>query len=140
MTAQLPDPIDRRVGSRLRSLRLARGIPSLTLDLAVGMPAGSTDRFETGYRSIAASQLVRISLALGVEPEYFFQAPGRAIDHDDVPSVELDAREFYEARRFVAAFTSLTNPEVRSKFMELVRTLADAAAEDQPTENSIFGE
>ena len=69
------DPIDHieetaaiRIGSRIREIRLARGLTQLELGEKVGLSADRVRQYETGYRKPKTDMIKAIASALEVQP------------------------------------------------------------------------
>jgi transcriptional regulator with XRE-family HTH domain len=58
----------RRLGSRLRALRVQAGLSQARLGARLGVTAGAINRYESGGRRIPLSDVPRIAGVLGVPP------------------------------------------------------------------------
>jgi transcriptional regulator with XRE-family HTH domain len=66
------NPIDKRVGGRVRMKRIALGLTLQELVDEVGVTVVELQRFEAGFDRIDAKILLRLSKALAVTPAFFF--------------------------------------------------------------------
>jgi transcriptional regulator with XRE-family HTH domain len=76
---------DRRIGLRLRELRLLRGMTLQQLGAAIGLSYQGVQRYEAGRNAITAARLEKIAETLGVPVTYFFDAEAVAARDDDPP-------------------------------------------------------
>lgn len=60
------------VGSRIRELRLERGMTTTELARRIGISHPQVSRLENGRQNFRTQTLARIAAALGVKPDCFF--------------------------------------------------------------------
>ncbi len=72
MTRENPDPIDIRVGTRLRQRREERDITQTVLGAVIGVSFQQIQKYEKAKDRISASRLYRAAQFLGIEINYFF--------------------------------------------------------------------
>lgn len=111
--------IDRHVGSRLREMRVLRGLSQEAVAAVIGKTFQQVQKYETGANRISASILFKLAELLNVGVEEFFSGLlGRA------PSaVALRAQR--ETLEFVRSFERL--PEAsRDTIRTIAKTLAAA--------------
>ncbi|HJL20090.1 MAG TPA: helix-turn-helix transcriptional regulator, partial [Sandaracinaceae bacterium LLY-WYZ-13_1] len=65
----------RRIGARIRELRLARGFTQADLSKVHGITTQYISQAENGAESLSAPSAVRIAVALGVEPYELYLEP-----------------------------------------------------------------
>lgn len=65
--------IDKQIGSRLRTMRLERGISQHCLGSALGISFQQIQKYERGLNRMGASRIVQLSKFLGVSINDFFQ-------------------------------------------------------------------
>jgi len=120
---RLPTTTDRAVGQRIRTLRRAAGMTLSDLGEAVGVSGVQFQRYETGASRVAASRLLAICDALGVQLDTLIEeaVPGRARH----PS---NARR-HECMELARAFNAVADPTHRRAIIALAR--AFAGSQDQ---------
>jgi transcriptional regulator with XRE-family HTH domain len=131
-----PSSVDAHVGSRVRLRRMLIGMSQEKLGELLGLTFQQVQKYEKGANRIGASRLFDISSILGVPVSYFF---------DDLPSTDaamirktngaaaatdVDAGPYMmefvssaEGFQLVRAFTKITDPRVRKRMLELVKSL-----------------
>ncbi len=67
-----PDPIDRHVGTRIRGRRVGLRVSQTKLGQAIGVTFQQIQKYESGTNRVGASNLFKISKALGVDVSFFF--------------------------------------------------------------------
>ncbi len=78
MSKYSPTGFYRKLGARIRALRVRAGLSQAALGARLGRSASAVDRYEMGQRRIALAELVRMAEILGVTPETLLTAgPGR---------------------------------------------------------------
>jgi transcriptional regulator with XRE-family HTH domain len=68
-----PNPIDKRVGRRLRMQRRRLGMSQRALGAALGLKFQQIQNYEKGTNRIASSRLHQVAAVLRVTPEFFFK-------------------------------------------------------------------
>jgi transcriptional regulator with XRE-family HTH domain len=124
-------PVDAHIGSRLRLRRTLMGFSQEKLAEAVGLTFQQIQKYEKGANRIGASRLYQFSQILDVPPSYFFDSmPPELIDGSSslpgfvgaaVPRDPLTKRETLE---LVRAYYRITDPAVRRRLFDLVRSLS----------------
>lgn len=137
MAKKQPSSVDAHVGSRVRLRRMLIGMSQEKLGEMLGLTFQQVQKYEKGANRIGASRLFDISSILGVPVSYFF---------DDLPSTDpaairkangvaaaagdVDAGPYMmefvssaEGFQLVRAFTKITDPRVRKRMLELVKSL-----------------
>ena len=71
-TDNRPHPIDVTVGSRITSLRLAKGMTQTDLATLIGVSFQQVQKYERGSNRVTASRLWCTAEALDVAMTYFF--------------------------------------------------------------------
>jgi transcriptional regulator with XRE-family HTH domain len=135
-----PNPIDIHVGSRVRLRRTLLGLSQEKLADAIGLTFQQVQKYERGANRIGASRLYELSKVLDVPVSFFFddmaaELSGRRAAHGagmsesaQVP-FEPDALAKRETLELVRAYYRITDPHVRKKVADLVKTMAAAAEE-----------
>lgn len=73
MTKRTRDPIDTHVGQRLRLRRTMAGMSQERLGDSIGVSFQMVQKYERGDCRVGASRLMKISSALGVPVDFFFE-------------------------------------------------------------------
>lgn len=124
--------IDRKIGQRVRSRRLEIGMSQERLAELLGITFQQVQKYEKGVNRIAASRLFDISAALQQPVARFYEglssraAAGVAESRQNYID---DALATPEGAQLMSVFASIRSQRVRRKVLELVRTLAEEAAE-----------
>ncbi len=124
--------VDRRLGQRVRTRRLEIGMSQEKLADVLGVTFQQVQKYEKGVNRIAASRLFDISSALDMPVARFFEgltpARGGGVAEESESFVH-DALATPEGLQLIALFASIQNPKVRRRVVELVRALAEEAAQ-----------
>ena len=136
-----PNPVDIHVGSRVRLRRTLLGLSQEKLADAIGLTFQQVQKYERGANRIGASRLFELSRVLDVPVSFFFDdmasevssrhtghAAGMA-EQGQAP-FEADALAKRETLELVRAYYRITDPQVRKKVAELVKTMAATASEE----------
>ena len=67
------DVIDKFIGQKIYSLRLAEGLPRGQLSKVIGVTHQQLQKYENGTNRVTASRLALIAKALGREVSYFYE-------------------------------------------------------------------
>jgi len=124
----MADPVDRHVGTRIGQRRREVGLSRRALGELVGIGLKQVNKYETAANRVSAGRLFDIAAALGVPPAYFFEGladkgvGGLGRRSHMEPAHGMGSRR--EVRTLVDSYHSLA-PEIRSRFLRLVRTVAD---------------
>lgn len=110
------DPIDRRIGARLRARREARGLTMAALADATGVGPRALEVYETGAAPTPVSVIVKLAGALDI-------SAGELIDDqsDDAPDPSRGGDD--GSTELVLAFCAIPDARVRRAFLDLARTL-----------------
>ena len=144
-----PSPIDVHVGSRVRLRRTLLGMSQEKLGDALGLTFQQVQKYERGVNRVGASRLFDISRVLDVPISFFFddmpegmnEAPmsgPRGRTHGVSEAQEPlgmgldDHMTKRETLELVRAYYRITEPTVRKRVFDLIRTLAPA--DSFPTE------
>ena len=126
-----PNPIDIHVGSRIRLRRNMISMSQEKLGEALGITFQQIQKYEKGTNRVGASRLQQISQVLGVPVSFFFEdAPGDAPPQGGMAEANssayvVDFLSSSEGLQLNRSFARISDPKVRRKIIELVRTLAD---------------
>jgi transcriptional regulator with XRE-family HTH domain len=126
------DAIDLRVASRLRHRRRELRLDPRMLDIVIGEPAGTVERFEAAERRLTAAHLFRLGQALNVDIPYFFvedaregaaqDASERADEVEDPP--QAAPQMITEGEHLARVFRRLPNQSLRRLVISLIKSIA----------------
>jgi transcriptional regulator with XRE-family HTH domain len=124
-----PNPIDIHVGGRIRLRRNMLGMSQEKLGESLGITFQQIQKYEKGTNRVGASRLQAIASILEVPVNFFFaDAPGgteaEGLAEDSSTTYVVDFLSSSEGVRLNRAFVRIADPKVRSKIIDLVRTLA----------------
>lgn len=124
-----PNPIDIHVGSRIRLRRNMLGFSQEKLGESLGITFQQIQKYEKGTNRVGASRLQAISSILNVPVSFFFEdAPGSETQpagfaEDNDSTYIVDFMNSNEGVQLTRAFTKITDPKIRRKIIDLVKTL-----------------
>jgi transcriptional regulator with XRE-family HTH domain len=120
-----PDPIDIHVGKRIWQRRREMGLSRRALGEIIGVGLKQVNKYETAMNRVSAGRLYEISQALEVPVSWFFEGvDGETASGDPILDVAEGAADQQEIRALLAAYHQVAS-DVRSKFLRLVRSIAD---------------
>ncbi len=130
-----PNPIDVRVGSRVRLRRNMLGLTQASLGEAIGLSFQQLQKYERGANRIGASRLFALSQALDVPVTFFFddidpvRAPAIPNGFSEPPAEACDSDPLRrrETLELVDAYYAIDDAGVRRRFLELARALMTEA-------------
>src|ERR687889_1215768 len=128
---ETPNPIDVRVGARLRLRRNMLGLSQEKLGQAIGLTFQQVQKYERGANRIGASRLHELSRVLDVPISFFFEVtdPVRAPAIGGFAEVPAEAFESDPLRKretveLVHAYFSIEDATVRRRLLDLAKALA----------------
>lgn len=131
-----PNPVDRHVGSRVRLRRQMMSMSQEKLGEELGVTFQQVQKYERGANRIGAGRLWHLARVLEVPVSFFFdgvsqttQQPAGFADGDQTPIVN-DFLQSSDGVALAQAFSKITDPKVRRRVLELVRSLADSGDGD----------
>ncbi len=131
-----PNPVDRHVGSRVRLRRQIMNMSQEKLGEELGVTFQQVQKYERGTNRIGAGRLWTLARVLEVPVSFFYEgvnAPGAVggfAEGDQTPIID-DFLQSSDGVALAQAFSRITDPKVRRRVLELVRSLADIdGAED----------
>ena len=135
--SEKPDPVDVRVGSRVRLRRNMLGLSQERLGEAIGLTFQQVQKYERGANRIGASRLHELSRVLDVPVEFFFddtdpvRAPAIPAGFAEPPAeaFESDPLRRRETLELVEAYYAIDDVAVRRRLFELAKALAAEAGE-----------
>ena len=120
-----PDPIDIHVGKRIWQRRREMGLSRRALGEIIGVGLKQVNKYETAMNRVSAGRLFEIGQALEVPAAWFFEGvDGEGGMGDPVPAIDDDAADQQEVTTLLSFYHQVA-PDVRSKFLRLVRSIAD---------------
>ena len=131
MVSKKPNPIDVHVGSRVRLRRTMQGVSQEKLGEALGVTFQQVQKYEKGTNRIGASRMQQIAEVLKVPVAFFFEdapagvAPSAGMAEPTATNYVVDFLSTPDGIQLNRAFVRITNPALRRRVIEMVRTLAD---------------
>lgn len=143
----VPSPVDVHVGARIRQRRTALGMSQEKLGDALNLTFQQIQKYERGANRVGASRLYDLCRVFDVTADYFFAGLPNfdAIEAGFLPPLspataggtqafaELQARLGEgealspDAAELLRHFVHVTDPEVRRRILDLVKSLAASA-------------
>jgi transcriptional regulator with XRE-family HTH domain len=130
----MPNPIDVRVGARLRLRRNMLGLSQEKLGEAIGLTFQQVQKYERGANRIGASRLHELSRVLDVPISFFFddtdpvRAPAMGgFAEPPAETFDSDPLRKQETIELVRAYFSIEDPTVRRRLLDLAKALATGA-------------
>jgi transcriptional regulator with XRE-family HTH domain len=137
-----PSPIDVHVGSRIRLRRTLLGMSQERLGEALGLTFQQVQKYERGVNRVGASRLFDLSRVLDVPISFFFddmpeslastygshvtrRTTGFSETQDGFTDDALNRRETLE---LVRAYYRITDPAVRKRVFDLIKSMGPAEA------------
>lgn len=126
-----PNPIDIHVGSRVRLRRTMLGLSQEKLGNALGITFQQVQKYEKGSNRIGASRLQNIANVLNVPVAFFFDdAPSgtqtvSGMAEENSTTYVVDFLSSSEGLQLNRAFVRISDPKVRKKIVDLVKSLSD---------------
>lgn len=130
MPKKQANPVDARVGHRVRLRRMLMGMSQERLGELLGLTFQQVQKYEKGVNRIGAGRLFEIAGILGVPIGFFYEdaenalnsKPGFAEDDDSGSVMEFISSG--EGLQLTLAFMRIKDPKVRRRILDLVRELA----------------
>jgi len=132
-----PSPIDVHVGSRVRLRRTLLGMSQEKLGEALGLTFQQVQKYERGVNRIGASRLFDLARVLDVPISFFFddlptEMGGMALNRsrpnlgmaEDQGRFDDETLHRRETLELVRAYYRITDPAVRKKVFDLIKTLS----------------
>jgi transcriptional regulator with XRE-family HTH domain len=128
-----PHPIDIHVGGRVRLRRTMLGMSQDKLADALGLTFQQIQKYEKGVNRIGASRVFEISRILGVAIQFFYddydavtgRSYGFAESGPDEGAAMMELLNTPEGVQLCKHFASITDPKIRKRVLELVKSLSD---------------
>ncbi|WP_297493933.1 helix-turn-helix domain-containing protein [Acidocella sp.] len=140
-----PSPIDIHVGSRVRLRRTLLGMSQERLGDALGLTFQQVQKYERGVNRVGASRLFDISRVLDVPISYFFDDMPEGLSETPISGPRGRVYGFAEQQEpfnagvddnltkretleLVRAYYRITDPAMRKRMFDLMKSLAPADA------------
>src|SRR3954452_224385 len=128
---ETPNPIDVRVGARLRLRRNMLGLSQEKLGEAIGLTFQQGQKYERGANRIGASRVHELSRVLDVPISFFFddtdpvRAPAMGgFAEPAAEAFESDPLRKRETLELIRAYFSIEDGTVRRRLLDLAKALA----------------
>jgi transcriptional regulator with XRE-family HTH domain len=118
-----PNFIDRHVGSRLRQLRLLRGVDRQDLARTLGVSVSRLEAFEEGRERISAETMRQLSRILQAPPTEFYDGLAQRIHAVAKPVTAEEAAE--QEKQLIADFARIRDAKSREVVLALVAAYAE---------------
>ena len=125
-------PVDVHVGKRLRLRRTILGLSQEALGNAIGVTFQQVQKYERGINRMGSSRLFEFSKLLSIPISYFFD---EFVDQNDAKlsglaenaptAFEVEQLSSRETLEMMRAFYRITDPTVRKRVLDLIRSLSD---------------
>ncbi|ABI61291.1 helix-turn-helix domain-containing protein [Granulibacter bethesdensis] len=133
-----PNTLDLHVGRRIRLRRAFLGVSEQKLGDLIGISASQIQKYETGTLRAGAVRLFDLARAMDVSISFFFdEMPEQEVANHGVAAISrlggfAEPQEGFgdgdtmrqEALELIQAFFRITDPAVRERILELIRSLA----------------
>jgi transcriptional regulator with XRE-family HTH domain len=121
------DPRDPRIGMRIRTLRLERGLSQAELGNLLGVSFQQIQKYEKGVNRVSAGRIHRVAEVLDVPVTFFYagfaEEPARAADPHFV-ELGFDLLQTSGAIRLLRAYARIASPKTRQLFTRLAESVA----------------
>ena len=118
-------PLDAMLGTRLRTLRVSRGISQAALAEKIGVSFQQVQKYERGANRVGANRLVRIAAVLDVSVTEFFES-----DRIEPSGLKSPIHLLAEpgAWQVLEAYARTRSPRIRSCIVKLIESIADRSS------------
>ena len=127
-----PHPVDVHVGARLKIRRMILGISQEALGRALGLTFQQVQKYEKGANRIGASRIFELSSLLDVPVQYFYDDYNSEKTGAIAGFAEADAGDAFmelvnspEGVELCRCFAGISDPKVKKRVLELVKTIAE---------------
>jgi transcriptional regulator with XRE-family HTH domain len=135
-----PSPIDVHVGSRIRLRRTLLGMSQERLGEALGLTFQQVQKYERGVNRVGASRLFDLSRVLDVPISFFFDDMPESVASTLGPPMSRRTSGFNETQdgfgddtlsrretlELVRAYYRITDPAVRKRVFDLIKSMGPA--------------
>lgn len=120
-----PDPVDVHVGKRIWQRRRELGLSRRALGEVIGVGLKQVNKYETAVNRVSGGRLYEIALALGVPVAWFFEGVDGEISEIDAATDSTEGTANQQEIKALLASYHRVSRDVRSKFLRLVRSIAE---------------
>lgn len=128
-----PHPIDVHVGGRVRLRRMMLGMSQDKLGEALGLTFQQVQKYEKGINRIGASRVFQISKILNVPIQFFYDdfegAKIRGFAEGGTEDSFMSLLNTPEGVQLCRYFSEISDPKVRKRVLDLVKSLAQTEQE-----------
>ena len=130
MSAKVPNPIDKYVGSRIRMRRIMLGMSQEKLGEALGLTFQQVQKYEKGTNRVGASRVQQISDILQVPVSFLFDGgPNASLTAQGLaeapsPAYVADFLATSEGLALTRAFTRISDSKLRRSIVDMVEQIA----------------
>ncbi len=134
VSKKAPHPIDVYVGGRVRLRRMMLGMSQDKLGEALGLTFQQIQKYEKGINRIGASRIFQIAQILSVPIQFLYDdyagvtAPG--FSEDRVEDSFMSLLNTPEGVQLCRYFSAISDPKVKKRVLDLVRSLAESEREE----------
>ena len=131
MAKKQPNPIDVRVGQRVRLRRMTLGVSQEKLGDSLGVTFQQVQKYEKGTNRVSASRLQHIARTLSVPVAYFFddlpepKQPSTDTETDAAVNSVMDFVSSPDAFRLNKALLRIKDAKVRRAVIDLLRAMGE---------------
>ena len=134
-------PVDKHVGSRLRTRRTILGMSQEALGDAVGITFQQIQKYEKGLNRIGSSRLYEFACILNVEVSYFFEEISSLSDNESIASESYDEFKYdslgnKEILTLVRAYNNISDSVVRKRILTLMKSLSSVGEDNTESDDS----
>lgn len=114
MAGKAPNTIDREIGERIRSRRIAACITLNALATALGISYQQVQKYEKGINRISSSRLQQIAETLGTTVTDFYASEGHQARVPPRDQALFDLMQTRDGRRLVQSYEALGETQRRA--------------------------
>ncbi len=118
------DPVDVRVGQRIRAYRLSKNMSQTELGQKAGVTFQQIQKYERGTNRVGSSRLKMISQALGVSVAALFGEPSEK-QNEELDELLTDTLAEPYAAKLLRAFSAIKGTKQRLALLYLAETMAE---------------
>lgn len=128
------EPVDVRIGERLRTLRLERGLSQADLGKALDISYQQIQKYEKGGNRMSASTLLKVARFFALPPQCMFEGLLETNDtamagfrEEAAPASHASYASNAETSALLSAFQRIADPDARKRLLELAKNIAGEA-------------
>lgn len=125
------NPVDEYVGKRLRLRRTLVGVSQESLAESLGITFQQVQKYEKAINRVSASRLYEIAKILNIPVSFFFDEYGEenpvyGMAAEEGSNYAVEETKNRESLALLKAYYQISEPKIRKKALELIKSLADA--------------